>query len=225
MASPSRAPAGFSTLTCPSHSIRPANSSGSGCHCHNPPRDLRLWTKARATGQSMGWRSAENSSLIHYGFPYFTPYGTLSSGSCYSIGTTFVALQAAPPGPEPQIPEGGVAPGNFPNTSVSAVNVTTKGSSVFNSSVEVTGLQGQGPIPWSVNRYNRGDFALRLAPGDPEDALGNLGQGSLSSAILLLQCPQARLGAPARPREWCCPLHGRMGQWTWVMGKALATLP
>jgi hypothetical protein len=60
---------------------------------------------------------------------------------------------------------------------VSGVNVIAKGGSVFNGSVEITGFDGQGPIPWSLNRYNRGDFALRLSPGDPEAALGNLDQG------------------------------------------------
>ncbi len=84
---------------------------------------------------------------------------------------------AAPPGPTPQVPEGGGAPGPFPNTSVSAVNVLAKGSTTFNGSVEVTGFDGHGPIPWSLNRYNRGDFAMRLAPGNPAAALGNLNQG------------------------------------------------
>ncbi len=84
---------------------------------------------------------------------------------------------SAPPGPTPQVPEGGGPPGPFPNTSVSAVNVIAKGGPSFDSNVEVTGLDGNGPIPWSVNRYNRGDFALRLSPGDPTAALANLGQG------------------------------------------------
>lgn len=91
--------------------------------------------------------------------------------------TATVPLWAAPAGPTPQIPDGGGAPGAFPNTSVSSVHVIAKGSSTFNSSVEVSGLDGNGPIPWSVNRYNRGDFALRLSPGNPAAALGNLGQG------------------------------------------------
>ncbi len=86
-------------------------------------------------------------------------------------------LVAAPAGPAPQIPADGGAPGPFPNTSVSGVNVLAKGSTTFNSNVEVTGLDGHGPIPWTVNRYNRGDFAVRLAPGNPAAALGNLGQG------------------------------------------------
>lgn len=106
-------------------------------------------------------------------FGRLTPHGTglvtLLFAACSSL--------AAPPGPTPQVPEGGGPPGAFPNTSVSAVNVLAKGSTVFNSSVEVTGFDGQGPIAWSLNRYNRGDFAMRLAPGDPVAALGNLNQG------------------------------------------------
>lgn len=84
---------------------------------------------------------------------------------------------AAPPGPEPQVPAAGGPPGPFPNTSVSGVNVVARGSSVFDSSVEIVGFEGQGPIPWSISRYNRGDFALRLSPGEPEAARGNLNQG------------------------------------------------
>lgn len=95
-----------------------------------------------------------------------------------SLLFTTGSLLAAPAGPVPQIPEGGGAPGAFPNTSVSGVNVIAKGSSSgFNGNVEVTGFDGHGPIPWTVNRYNRGDFALRLAPGNPAAALGNLNQG------------------------------------------------
>lgn len=96
--------------------------------------------------------------------------------------TVIPSLSAAPLGPAPQIPEGGAAPGAFPNTSVTAVNVIAKGSAQFTSSVEILGLDGQGPIPWSINRYNRGDFAIRLAPGNPTAALGNLGQGFIEFA-------------------------------------------
>jgi hypothetical protein len=89
----------------------------------------------------------------------------------------------APAGPTPQIPAGGGEPGTFPNTSVSAVNVVARGSSsAFDGRVDVPGLEGQGPIPWSVNRYNRGDFALRLAPADPVAALDSLGKGFVEFA-------------------------------------------
>jgi hypothetical protein len=57
------------------------------------------------------------------------------------------SLMAAFAGPTPQIPAGGAAPGAFPNTSVSGVNVIIKGSSsAFNGNVEVTGFDSQGPI-------------------------------------------------------------------------------
>ncbi|MCX8107245.1 MAG: hypothetical protein N3G20_00410 [Verrucomicrobiae bacterium] len=100
--------------------------------------------------------------------------GDMVLAMTYFIMWTIVAV---PPGPTPQIPEGGGPPGPFPNTSVSAVNVIAKGSTVFDSRVEVPGFEGQGPIPWSLNRYNRGDFALRLSPGDPVAALENLNRG------------------------------------------------
>lgn len=86
---------------------------------------------------------------------------------------------AAPAGPTPQVPEGGAAPGAFPNTSVSAVNVVAKGGATYDGTVDVSGLEGNGPIPWTVNRYNRGDFALRLAPGNPAASLENLGRGAI----------------------------------------------
>jgi hypothetical protein len=82
-------------------------------------------------------------------------------------------VMAAPPGPTPQIPAGGGAPGPFPNTSVSAVNVVAKGSTTFNGNVEITAYEGNGPIRWTVTRYNRGDIAMRLAPANPAGADGN----------------------------------------------------
>jgi hypothetical protein len=66
------------------------------------------------------------------------------------------------------------APGPFPNTSVSAVNVIARGSSTaFNGNVEIVGYEGQGPIPWTVTKYNRGDIAMRLAPANPAAADAN----------------------------------------------------
>jgi hypothetical protein len=94
-----------------------------------------------------------------------------------AITLTVSSILASPAGPTPVIPEGGAAPGAFPNTSVTAVNVNARGSTTFNGSVDVTGFDGQGPIPWSANRFNRGDIALRLAPGNPTGALSILGQG------------------------------------------------
>lgn len=109
------------------------------------------------------------------------------------------ALVAAPPGPTPQIPEGGGPPGPFPNTSVTAVNVVAKGGTEFGGSVEVTGFNGQGPIPWSLNRYNRGDFAMRLSPGDPVAALGNLNQGFIEFGD---NSPGVAASQSWRPSPW-----------------------
>ena len=106
-------------------------------------------------------------------------------------------IVAAPPGPTPQVPDGGGAPGPFPNTSVSAVNVIAKGSAMFNSSVDVPGLDGQGPIPWSVNRYNRGDFAMRLSPGDAQAALNNLNQGFIEFGDSAVTVPASQAWRPS----------------------------
>ena len=85
-----------------------------------------------------------------------------------------VSANAAPPGPTPQVPAGGGPPGAFPNSRVSAVNVIARGSSTaFNGNVEITGYEGEGPIPWTVTKYNRGDIAMRLAPADPAAADAN----------------------------------------------------
>ena len=86
-------------------------------------------------------------------------------------------LLAAPAGPAPQVPDGGSAPGAYPNTSVTAVNILAKGSTTFNSNVEITGFDGQGPIGWSVTKYNRGDLAVRFAPANPTAAVTNLNKG------------------------------------------------
>src|SRR5688572_24689215 len=88
-----------------------------------------------------------------------------------SLGASIAA--AAPAGPTPVVPDGGGAPGPFPNTSVSAVNVIARGSTTFNGNVEIVGYEGQGPIPWTVTKYNRGDIAMRLAPAEPAAADAN----------------------------------------------------
>jgi hypothetical protein len=53
------------------------------------------------------------------------------------------------------------------------VNVVARGSTTFNSNVEITGYEGNGPIPWTVTKYNRGDIAMRLAPANPAGADAN----------------------------------------------------
>lgn len=100
-------------------------------------------------------------------------------GRLYRCTTVFATLWAgisviaSPPGPTPQVPVGGGPPGPFPNTRVSGVNVVAKGSTTFNSNVEITGYEGNGPIPWTVTKYNRGDIAMRLAPANSAAADAN----------------------------------------------------
>lgn len=76
-------------------------------------------------------------------------------------------------GPTPQVPAGGGPPGPFPNATVSAVNVVAKGSATFNSNVEIKAYDGQGPVRWTVTKYNRGDISMRLAPANADAADAN----------------------------------------------------
>jgi hypothetical protein len=80
-------------------------------------------------------------------------------------------------GPAPVVADGVAPPGAFPNRAVTGVNVMAKGSTAFDSNAEVTGFEGNGPVPWSINRYNRGDFSMRLAPADPVGANLTMGLG------------------------------------------------
>lgn len=62
---------------------------------------------------------------------------------------------------------------------VSGVNVVARGnSSAFNGNVEIASFDGNGPIPWAINRYNRGDFSMRLSVANSAGANANtLNQG------------------------------------------------
>lgn len=104
---------------------------------------------------------------------------TRSIGGCLAAVVVSVAATAAPPpGPTPQVPAGGGPPGAFPNGSVAAVNVNSRGGATFDGNVEMAGFEGMGPIPWTVTKYNRGDIAMRLAPANPANANANtLGKG------------------------------------------------
>lgn len=130
-----------------------------------------------------------------------------------------LCAHAAPPGPTPQIPDGGGAPGPFPNTSVSAVNVIAKGSATFNSAVDVPGLAGQGPIPWSVNRYNRGDFAVRLSPGDAQAALNNLNQGFIEFGDSAVNIPASQAWRPSPLLGISIPTARQNGPIDWNDGE------
>src|SRR5687767_4589169 len=98
---------------------------------------------------------------------------TIRNLSALILMTVCVAGLAAPSGPAPVVPVGGGPPGAFPNTSVSAVNVVAKGGNTYDARVEISGYEGQGPILWTISRYNRGDFAMRLAPANPSGADAN----------------------------------------------------
>lgn len=136
-----------------------------------------------------------------------------------SVALAAGVLQGAPAGPTPTVPEGGGLPGAFPNTSVTGVNVLAKGSTTFNSSVEVTGLDGQGPIRWTVNRYNRGDFALRLSPGDPVAALGNLNQGFIEFGDGAVSLPASQAWRPSRDFGVVIPTARQNGPVDWGDGE------
>ncbi len=139
----------------------------------------------------------------------------------FSTGLALAAgvLHGAPAGPAPTVPEGGALPGAFPNTSVTGVNVVAKGSTTFNGSVEVTGLDGNGPIRWSVNRYNRGDFALRLSPGDPVAALGNLNQGFVEFGDSSASVPASQAWRPSRNIGVVIPTARQNGPVDWGDGE------
>jgi hypothetical protein len=83
-------------------------------------------------------------------------------------------------GPLAVVPEGGVAPGPFPNNSVTAALWEMDASNVTqwdgaDQDEIIMNLKGEGPIPWTNSRWNEGDTAPRLSPSDPEAAQSNLG--------------------------------------------------
>jgi hypothetical protein len=92
----------------------------------------------------------------------------LWSGTIYGYGRYLVQ----PYGPEPVAPDGGTLPGPFPGNTVGAASWITSGGTAFDATASI-GQVGQGPIPWSISRYNRGDFAVRLSPADPTAAQDN----------------------------------------------------
>src|SRR5687767_1057112 len=92
-----------------------------------------------------------------------------------ALGLTNASFAAAT-GPLVIVPDGGQDPGPYPNTSVSAANWVARGGPTYDGNVEMN-LEENGPIPWSITRYNRGDFAIRISPRDPVAARANLNQG------------------------------------------------
>ena len=82
------------------------------------------------------------------------------------------ALADLPEGPSPQVPSGGVGPGDYPNYTVSAASWTmeTRGEDDIRMD-----LAGEGPLPWSVTAFAPGMYAPRLNVSDPGAASANLG--------------------------------------------------
>jgi hypothetical protein len=78
------------------------------------------------------------------------------------------------PGPAPIVPAPGGPPGRYPNFSVTAANWIASSGTDYNGAT-LLDLAGEGPIPWSCSKLNRGDFAVRLSPADPVGARHNLG--------------------------------------------------
>lgn len=139
-----------------------------------------------------------------------------------SLLATLLALPAlaAPSGPEVAVPEGGSAPGPYPNASVTAVNVIARGSNAgFDGRAEVVGFDGNGPIPWSVNRYNRGDYALRLSPADPTAAATSMGQGFIDFADNSPGLPASHAWRPTTVRGVVIPTARQNGPIDWNDGE------
>lgn len=115
-------------------------------------------------------------------------------------------------GPAPVVPEGGVAPGPFPNTTVTAALWVMDASNVTqwdgaDQDEIIMTLDGEGPIPWTNTRWNEGDTAPRLSPADAEAAQANL--GSLPSEFTAAfsgyqwqQDQQINGGWPANAGAW-----------------------
>ncbi|HYT60699.1 MAG TPA: hypothetical protein VEL06_11045, partial [Haliangiales bacterium] len=122
--------------------------------------------------------SADQSSIFQGTIGFATmnklPDGTVEvlwSGTIYGYGRYLVT----PYGPDPQVPPSfSQPPGPFPVNTVSAANWIAAGNTAFDSTVSL-GQAGQGPIQWSMSRFNRGDFAVRLSPHDPAAVTGNFG--------------------------------------------------
>ena len=101
--------------------------------------------------------------------------------SSFVIGMASSFAADLPPGPQPSVPGNGLAPGDYPNFTVTAANWTMDASAVmdFNSNLrdEIRmNLAGQGPLPWSLTEFGQGRYAPRLNVADPQAAASNLDQ-------------------------------------------------
>jgi len=89
---------------------------------------------------------------------------------------------------------------------------------VFDSNVEVTGFNGHGPIPWSLNRYNRGDFPCasrpetRWRPRQPEPGVHRVRGQLTGCAASQAWRPSPLFGSPSRRRARTDRLTGMMAR-------------
>lgn len=87
-----------------------------------------------------------------------------------------------PAGPTPQFPSDpeALAPGDYPNYSVTAVSYTVDASNVKSHNGNdqndiIFGIEGQGPIPWALPSYGRTYVSPRLGAINEEASTSNLG--------------------------------------------------
>jgi hypothetical protein len=148
------------------------------------------------------------------------PYPSLKRlmALAWSLSSVALISAAAAPGPEPIVPEGGLSPGPYPNFSVTGANWVARGGTEFNGNVEMD-LEENGPIPWSITRYNRGDFAVRLSPRDPIAARSNLGQGFTEVQNALASEAPGQAWAPHHARGILLATARQNGPITWPDGE------
>jgi hypothetical protein len=96
--------------------------------------------------------------------------------------TQLIQSAEVPAGPTPQIPSDpeALAPGTYPNGSVTAVSYTVDASKVkFHNGNDqndiVFGIEGQGPIPWTLPSYGRTYVSPRIGAVNEEASNSNLG--------------------------------------------------
>ena len=96
--------------------------------------------------------------------------------------TQLIRSAEVPAGPAPQIPSDpeALAPGTYPNASVTAVSYTVDASKVKSHNGNdqndiVFGIEGQGPIPWTLPSYGRTYVSPRIGAINEDASMSNLG--------------------------------------------------
>lgn len=137
------------------------------------------------------WRKSAKMSGVH-GFSHLLPvmntirnlFCAFSSSITLCLFLTQPALFAAevPSGPDPQIPDDpdALAPGPYPNDSVTSVSYIIDASQVtqHNSAEKddiIFTMEGQGPIPWTLTSYGNAQVAPRIGAPSEEVSNSNLG--------------------------------------------------